>query len=381
MNRYLPVVPILAVVTTITLQSQPLLALERTEIAAKAKEFTVQIEGQETTGTGTIIDRNGNTYTILTCWHVVNAEGSFEITTADGATHQVTEVKNIADVDLAILQFTSNTTYQVAELGDSQTITEGTNTYVVGYPDPFPGFPERNYTFLNANVVSKSATGKDGYQILHDNPSTPGGSGGGIFDTNGRLVGINGQFISEGNTGKAYGKGIPLEIYLAAKSSFTTPTNITPPQDFVSVGRRKLKQDDYQGAIDEFNQALASNLNDIDALSGRAEAYLRLEAFPSAIQDFDVVLQRNPNNATFFFYRGYAHGELKEYELAIADYTEAIRLNPDDANAYYNRGNSYEKLGDKQKAIEDFQQAADLDQQQGNTEYYQDALDRIRELQ
>ena len=54
MNRYFPVIPLLGIVTTITLQSHPVLTLERSEIAKKANEFTVQIEGQETTGTGTI---------------------------------------------------------------------------------------------------------------------------------------------------------------------------------------------------------------------------------------------------------------------------------------------------------------------------------------
>jgi S1-C subfamily serine protease len=131
-NRYyLPVIPLLGIVTTVILQTKPVLALERSEIAAQVKELTVQIEGQETTGTGTIIERNGNRYTILTCWHVVNAKGSFKITTPDGETHQVTDVKNLKDIDLAILQFTSNTTYQVAELDDSQTITEGTSNYKV----------------------------------------------------------------------------------------------------------------------------------------------------------------------------------------------------------------------------------------------------------
>ena len=61
MNQYFPVVPILGIVTTITLQSHPVLALEWSQIAAIAKEFTVQIEGQETTGTGTIIKQDGDT--------------------------------------------------------------------------------------------------------------------------------------------------------------------------------------------------------------------------------------------------------------------------------------------------------------------------------
>ena len=361
MNRYLPFVPFLGIVTTITLQSQPVFALERSEIAAKAKEFTVQIEGQETTGTGTIIERDGNSYKILTCWHVVNAEGSFEVTTVDGQTHKITEVKNLSDVDLAVIEFTSNTAYQVAELGNSQTITEGTSSYVVGYPDPIPGIPERAYMFLDANIVSKLSKGEHGYQIVHSNPTMGGSSGGGIFDNDGRLIGINGRITSNAEATAYYGLAIPLQIYLASSSSFAIPTNIKPSQDFVSVGRRKLKRKDYQGAIAEFDRALASNLNDLDALSGRAEAYYWLKDFPSAIQDLDAVLERNPNNATFFFYRGTAHAEIEEYDKAIADYTEALRLDPDYAYAYNNRGISYNELGESEKAIADYTEALRLD--------------------
>ncbi len=68
-------------------------------------------------------------------------------------------------------------------------------------------------------------------------------------------------------------------------------------------------------------------------------------------------------------------------EKAIADYNEAIRLDPNKADAYYYLGHISEKLGNNQKAIENFQQAANLYQQQGNTEWYQRALDKIRELQ
>ena len=450
MNRYFRVVPLLGIVTTLTLQSQPVLALERSQVAAIAKSFTVRIEGQETTGTGTIIKQEGNTYTILTCWHVVNAEGGFEVTTVDNRAHQVTSVKNLEnDIDLAILQFTSTNPYEVATLGDSAAITEGINSYVVGYPDPIPGLPDRAYTFQNADIISFQPKGEKGYQIVHNNPTTQGSSGGGIFDNEGNLIGINGRTTSDAEGRAYYGLAIPLEIYLAAQTSFTTPTTINPPQDFVSLGQRKLKQEDYQGAIADFDRALASNPNDLDALSGRAKAYYWLKDFDAAIQDFDAVLQRNPNNATFFFYRGYAYEQLKERQKAIADYTEAIRLDPDYAlaynnrganygnlgeydkaiadfnqalrldpdyaDAYYNRGNSYsdlgeygraiadytealrldpekadvyyylglisEKRGNKQKALEDFQQAADLYLQQGNTEWYQNALDKIRKLQ
>jgi tetratricopeptide (TPR) repeat protein len=359
-NRYyLPVIPLLGIVTTVTLQTQPVFALERSEIAARVKEFTVQIDGEET-GTGTIIEQNGNTYRVLTCWHVLDTPGNYKIIAPDGQEYQATQIKNLPDADLATIEFTSSKTYPTAELVNSQTITEGTSIYVVGYPDAIPGIPERTYTFLDAAVVSQLTKSEKGYTIIHDNPSTPGGSGGGMFDSNGSLVGVNGTFISDANTTKVYGAGIPLQVYVATRTDLVVPTNVTPPQDFVSVGKRKLKAKDYQGAIIEFNQALADNPNDIDALAGRAETYYRLKNFSAAIQDFDAILQRNFNNATFFFYRGNAHNHLKEHNIAIADYNEAIRLNPEYAKAYNNRGFSYHILGENQKAIADYNEAIRL---------------------
>ncbi|MEM8722384.1 MAG: tetratricopeptide repeat-containing serine protease family protein [Cyanobacteria bacterium P01_G01_bin.39] len=365
MNRYL-LVPFVGIFTTLNLGCQPALNSERslrlasqTQVSAIAKEFTVHIEGEETTGTGTIVKQDGNIYTILTCWHVVNAAGGFEVTTIDNQVHQVTTVKNLeSDIDLAILQFTSTNPYEVAALGDSTAITKGTNSYVVSYPpDPDSEALDRAYTFQNADIISRQSQADKGYQIVHNNPTTLGSSGGGMFDNEGNLIGINCQTTSDAEERAYYGLAIPIELYLAAQNSFV----INPAQDFVSVGQRKLNQEDYQGAIVEFNQALAINPNDFDALSGRGQAYFSLRDFDAAEQDFAAVLQRNSNNAISFVYRGNAYLGLGEQDKAIADFNEAIRIDPNLATAYSNRGLSYHYLEEYQRAITDFNEAIRID--------------------
>jgi hypothetical protein len=74
-NRFFPLALIISLVSAMILPSQSVVALERSEIAAKAKEFTVQIDGEET-GTGTIVEHQGNTYTVITCWHVLDTPGT-----------------------------------------------------------------------------------------------------------------------------------------------------------------------------------------------------------------------------------------------------------------------------------------------------------------
>lgn len=386
MNRFFAVVPIICVVATVIMPSQFILALENAELRAKLKAITVQIDGEITqsqeksTGTGTIIEHNDNSYTVLTCWHVVQSQGSYQVITADGKKYRVTEIKNLPNVDLATVKFASSTSYPTSELGDSQAIMEGTSTYVMGYPDPFHGIPdERNLFLLKAEVVSRLSENDRGYTIIHDNPSTPGGSGGGIFDTNGRLIGVNGRYISEGETGKPYGVGISLETYLATRSDLFISTPAAPSPDLVSEARAKLKAEDYRGAIELLNKALTSGPNNLDAYYSRGEAFFSLQDYETAIQDFDRFLQLNPNNQVAYLYRGYIRAEKGNYQGAIADYDRAIQLDANLDIAYTNRGFAYSRLGNTQNAIADYDRAIQLNPKSA-TAYYNRGLVFGRDL-
>jgi tetratricopeptide (TPR) repeat protein len=71
---------------------------------------------------------------------------------------------------------------------------------------------------------------------------------------------------------------------------------------------------------------------------------------------------------------------LGDNQEAIADYNQAIKLKPDFAHAYYSRGLSYKNLNDNQNAINDFRQAAKLYKYENNQEWYQNSLDKLKEL-
>jgi tetratricopeptide (TPR) repeat protein len=69
---------------------------------------------------------------------------------------------------------------------------------------------------------------------------------------------------------------------------------------------------------------------------------------------------------------------------AIDAYNRAGRLyhtQGDEADANNSWGDASELQGDKQKAIEYYQKAADLYEKQGKTKDYQDARERIKELE
>jgi tetratricopeptide (TPR) repeat protein len=146
-------------------------------------------------------------------------------------------------------------------------------------------------------------------------------------------------------------------------------------------GNARSNLGDNQGAIADYDQAIKLDSNFAYAYNNRGLAKSNLGDNQGAIADYDHAIRVTPDYIDAYNNRGNARSNSGDNQGAIADYDQAIKLDPDYAHAYYNRGNSKSDLGDKQGAIADYQKAAELYQQQENTQDYQDAMDRIKELQ
>ena len=85
------------------------------------------------------------------------------------------------------------------------------------------------------------------------------------------------------------------------------------------------------------------------------------ENFEQAVQAFDQALQIDPTLALALNARGYAQLRLRNYQGAINDCSQAIRLNPGYANAYLNRSVARRATGDVTGAREDQHRAMELD--------------------
>ncbi len=105
-------------------QSTAIAARSPQEIAQIAKTVTVQVNppgGTGESGSGVIIAKQGNVYTVLTCNHVGKIDPQINVRTYDGKDYPVVvqslgNLNNENEPDLALLTFSSSAEYPVATL-------------------------------------------------------------------------------------------------------------------------------------------------------------------------------------------------------------------------------------------------------------------------
>ncbi|NMG20994.1 tetratricopeptide repeat-containing S1 family peptidase [Brasilonema bromeliae] len=343
-SRRLPAVLMGAAVVMV--QPQLAVALSPIQVSDIAKEFTVLIDG-DGIGSGIIFERKGDTYLVITNQHVVpKNDGKYEIQTPDGSRYPVSRSQVLPGLDIAILQFTSNKNYRLAELGNSDQIREGSTIYAAGWADSLPGITnERTYQFTNGFIRSRVKQADRGYALVYNNEVIPGMSGGPMLDENGRVVGVNGRAYNTETILAVLRIGIPVNTVLTARSRPTTASSTVAaaPQErtaeaLINLGGVRANRKDYRGAIGDYNQALRINPNNPDAYFRRSFAYFYLGDFPAATVDLNKVLELNPKNAVAYAQRSVLRIQQKDLQGALADGEQAVRLAPNLSLSYLSRG-------------------------------------------
>ena len=170
------------------------------DVNAIAKAVTVYIRPSSgaTFGTGVIINRSADLYTVLTVKHVAALNDDYTIRTEiDKTTHKAIYKSDLYDVpgfDLAILQFKSSNEYQLAKLSPNELGNLNT-VFIAGYPKSFnPDGSNPVYTIVQGtvNTILPSSQVKDGYQVGYQAPGIGGMSGGPVFNDQAQLVALHG---------------------------------------------------------------------------------------------------------------------------------------------------------------------------------------------
>jgi tetratricopeptide (TPR) repeat protein len=132
-------------------------------------------------------------------------------------------------------------------------------------------------------------------------------------------------------------------------------------KDYNSRGIAKAKNQDYTGAIEEYNKALQIDSNSAIVLYNSGIAKAKLQEYRAAISDYTKSINLSPDADTYFN-RGLSYFKLSEYSEAILDFNKALSLNPKiNPQIYFERGSANFKLGKFHEAIQDFTESIELD--------------------
>jgi tetratricopeptide (TPR) repeat protein/S1-C subfamily serine protease len=349
----------------------------------KARQMTVRIEAGGANGSGVIIAKEGNSYYVLTAKHVVENPktnkrlSNPKIITYDQDIHNLTStvVATGAD-DLAVIKFSSNNNYPLAQLAEYNLNNDG--LVFVG------GFPARQNINsplwqwqLNSGVASDRELGQlatqnnesfsNGYDLVYSSVSYGGMSGGPVFDADGNVIGIHGRAETTNKIilGKSLGISIQTFRGLAdglqvnsrllsiaknnsssslnktdSKAVFTAMKNIASPQEgdsgerWLAYGNQLYRTFQYDKSVAAFDRAIIKG-QVLTGNYGKALALWRAEKSDLAETAISKAIAAVPvkDRASYYYFWKYQHVILKgakQYDRALTAIDTAIELQPND---------------------------------------------------
>lgn len=141
-------------------------------------------------GSGVVIGKNDNVYTLLTAYHVVEGYslGEIEIQVGQSFINPINVMNPLDGIDLAVVTFQSKKLIPRAFIPSLDKnywnkITEWATVRVEGYSNASRAVEGVTRRESSGEIISLIPGNKDGYELLHTATTNVGMSGGGIYGT------------------------------------------------------------------------------------------------------------------------------------------------------------------------------------------------------
>src|SRR5579875_3297284 len=240
---------------------------------------------------------------------------------------------------------------------DSSKLEVGETVYAIGAPEGLE-------LTISEGLISGLRDFDKGRVIQTSAAISPGSSGGGLFDTQGRLVGITTFYLKEG---QSLNFALPAEwtTALNRRPASPSPTSRESSRAFwalvwFEVGCKAEEAGRHAEAVTAYKEALRLKPDDEAAWFDLGAAYGLLGQYDKAVSASQEAIRLKPDDAAAWLSLGVAYHDLGRYDKAVSAEQEAIRLKPDDADAWRGLGAAYGLLGQYDKAVSAEQEAIRL---------------------
>jgi S1-C subfamily serine protease len=220
----------------------------------KARSITVKVLSGDNWGSGIMIQRQEQVYTVITNDHVLQSGEIYRIQTPDGKIYSATRFlpTQFVGKDLALVKFSSTESdYKIGVLGNSSALKEGDKVYAAGFPSEVKKSDSAGWKFTDGRVsLIPEKSLEDGYQLGYNNQIEKGMSGGPVLNVAGQVVAVNGMhayplwgdpYVFQDGSKPCEPMrelmvrsswGIPIEKFLQLAPQFSTKMAEKLPKDF-----------------------------------------------------------------------------------------------------------------------------------------------------
>jgi len=137
-------------------------------------------------------------------------------------------------------------------------------------------------------------------------------------------------------------------------------------QEHLQNGIEKHKQQDFKGAIKNYDKAIKEDKTNKEAYYNRGTCELALKDFKSAMTDFSKTIELDPKYVKAYYSRASVFISQEKYLEALPDLDKTVELDPTTPNALTLRGQIRAQTGNKKGACEDFNLAKQIGDNQAN---------------
>ena len=241
---------------------------------------------------------------------------------------------------------------------DSSKLAVGEKVYAIGAPEGLE-------LTISEGLISGLRDFDKGRVIQTSAAISPGSSGGGLFDAQGRLVGITTFYLKEG---QSLNFALPAEWTLALNRQPIKPVpaanqDVAGFQELVwaILGDTAYKAGKYAVASKAYQEVIRLKPDLYAAWIGLGSAYYHLGQYKKAVSAFQEALRLKPDAEKAWVGLGGVYSMLGQHGKALSAFQEGVHLKPNDALAWYMLGLAYNLDGQRSQVIEVYDKLRTLD--------------------
>jgi len=298
-------------------------------------------------GSGFFINTTG---VLVTNYHVIKGAAGVVAHLPSGAFYAFKGYREVDErSDIAILQFDARDTPSVVGPGDSDKLQVGDEVYAIGTPTGLEA------TVSNGAVSNPSREVGGVSFIQFTAPISPGSSGGGLFNTQGEIIGVTAasQNISAGpqaGTAQNVNFAVPINSVKNLLSGEVRDLKRESAELYYSLGNLADNKRQWNHAIQFYRKALAVNPQYLDAYVGLGGDYYELGQYDVEVESYQKASLEDPNNAEAAYLLATAYEDVGRYDSAIEAYKRSLAIDPLHKDALHDLSIVYLAVGQPDSA-------------------------------